>query len=293
MYFITSFKRFTLKNHQSFIRSPKLSPLSSIFLQFHFHFNSFHSGNDDGNDDRNDDNDKAFQLLKSILNSNNSNDNDNNDKSFFNNIERINSNTNPVLDDYKIKPELKSNISTTEENNASNIDIPDVQLTKEEDPMNLLDITDDIDVSSSEINNEMTDPIIIQLTNMIMRDGKKARAQRYVADCCLEIRKQTNNNPYRIIKASIEKTSPLVRLIGYKQGSKNIQIPIPLNERQKRHKAIKWILSASDKRPGKKFSERLALEILAVINGQSPALQQRESVHKSALVNRANLPVKW
>ncbi|RHZ56883.1 hypothetical protein Glove_396g100 [Diversispora epigaea] len=80
--------------------------------------------------------------------------------------------------------------------------------------------------------------------------------------CSLKIRKQTNNNPYRIIKASIEKTSPLIRLIGYKQNSKNIQIPIPLNELQKRHKAIKWKLSASDKRSGKKFSEKLA-----VING--------------------------
>ncbi|CAG8558694.1 11661_t:CDS:2 [Diversispora eburnea] len=208
-------------------------------------------------------------------------------------IERINNNTNPVLvDRYEIKPESKSKESN-DATTALNIDTPDVQSTTEKDSINLLDITDDIDVTSSEINNEMNDPIMIQLTNMIMRDGKKASAQRYVADCCLEIRKQTKNNPYQIIKASIEKTSPLVRLIGYKQNSKNIQIPIPLNERQKRHKAIKWILNASDKRPGKKFSERLALEILAVINGQSPALQQRESVHKAALVNRANLPVKW
>ncbi|CAG8586054.1 18930_t:CDS:2 [Acaulospora morrowiae] len=142
-------------------------------------------------------------------------------------------------------------------------------------------------------NSGMRDPSIILLTDLIMKDGKKARAQRYVSDCCLEIRKQTNNNPYKIIKAAIEKASPLVGHLSFKKGSKAIQIPCPLNERQKHHKAIKWILKASDKRPGKKFSNRLALEILAVINGQSQALQQKDAVHKLALANRENLPIKW
>ncbi|CAG8476869.1 2184_t:CDS:1 [Cetraspora pellucida] len=142
-------------------------------------------------------------------------------------------------------------------------------------------------------DNNREDPILTHLINMIMRDGKKARARRYVADACLEIRKQTNNDPLEIIKVAIDKAAPLVGHVSQKKGSKAIQIPKPLNERQRNHKAIKWILEASDKKPGKKFSIRLANEFLAVINGQSLALQKKEQLHKLALTNRQNLPIKW
>ncbi|CAG8455174.1 25046_t:CDS:1 [Dentiscutata erythropus] len=155
-----------------------------------------------------------------------------------------------------------------------------------------------VDLSSHKVDSSSNDyiredPILTHVINMVMRDGKKARARRYIADACLELRKQTNNDPLEIIKVAIDKTAPLAGLISRKKGSKVIQIPKPLNERQRNHKAIKWILEASDKKPGKKFSIRLANEFLAVINGQSLALQKKEQLHKLALTNRQNLPVKW
>ncbi|RIA86794.1 ribosomal protein S7 domain-containing protein, partial [Glomus cerebriforme] len=137
------------------------------------------------------------------------------------------------------------------------------------------------------------DPIISQLINIIMRHGKKATARRFLADAMVEIRKQTHNDPYLITKTAIDKASPLVSHMSYKKGSKVTLIPKALNERQRRHKGIRWILDASDKRSGKNFSIRLANEILAVIGGNSVALKKKEQLHKLALANRANLPVKW
>ncbi|CAB5362256.1 ribosomal protein S7 [Rhizophagus irregularis] len=137
------------------------------------------------------------------------------------------------------------------------------------------------------------DPVISQAVNIIMRHGKKATARRFLADAMVEIRRQTHNDPYLITKAAIEKASPLVSHMSYKKGSKVTLIPKALNERQRRHKGIRWILDASDKRSGKNFSIRLANEILAVINGDSAALKKKEQLHKLALANRANLPVKW
>lgn len=137
------------------------------------------------------------------------------------------------------------------------------------------------------------DPVISQAVNIIMRHGKKATARRFLADAMVEIRRQTHNDPYLITKAAIEKASPLVSHMSYKKGSKVTLIPKALSERQRRHKGIRWILDASDKRSGKNFSIRLANEILAVINGDSAALKKKEQLHKLALANRANLPVKW
>ncbi len=137
------------------------------------------------------------------------------------------------------------------------------------------------------------DPVISHLTNMIMRDGKKATARRFVSDAMIEIRKQTHNDPYLITKTAIEKASPIVSHMSFRKGSKVTLIPRPLNERQRHHQGIKWILDASDKRSGKVFGIRLANEILAVINGDSTVLQKREQLNKLVMANRANLSVKW
>ncbi|CAG8454443.1 1848_t:CDS:1 [Ambispora gerdemannii] len=138
-----------------------------------------------------------------------------------------------------------------------------------------------------------SDPVITHVINMIMRDGKKERAKKLLLMAFRQIRLQTNNNPVQIIKDAIEIAAPRVRVFNKKKGSKVTPVPTPLNERQRHHRAIKWILEASDNRPEKDFGVRFGMEILAVINGVSKVLERKAQVHKMAVANRANLPIKW
>lgn len=127
-----------------------------------------------------------------------------------------------------------------------------------------------------------------------MKDGKKARAQRFVADALLEIRSRTQSDPYHVILDALELASPILKLTAIKKGSKVLQVPTPMTERQRRRKAIVWILEASDKRKGEKlFKDRLASEFLAVVNGNSGALVKKNQLHKMALANRANASLKY
>ena len=81
-----------------------------------------------------------------------------------------------------------------------------------------------------------------------------------------------------------------------KRGGKSIAVPLALGERQRVHQSISWILDASDKRKNpnaggsKRFGERVALEVEAVLNGTSEALKRKEQLHSVATVNRANIP---
>ncbi|KAF9991553.1 hypothetical protein BGZ80_005530 [Entomortierella chlamydospora] len=137
-------------------------------------------------------------------------------------------------------------------------------------------------------------PILKQLVNTIMKDGKKARAQRFVADALLEIRSRTQTDPYQVVLDAIELASPILKLTPIKKGSKVLQVPNPMTERQRRRKAIVWILEASDKRKGENyFKDRLASEFLAVVNGNSGALAKKNQQHKMALANRANASLKY
>ncbi|KAF9152210.1 hypothetical protein BG015_005630 [Linnemannia schmuckeri] len=149
-------------------------------------------------------------------------------------------------------------------------------------------------VSPEQARSLIQNPILSQLVNTIMKDGKKARAQRFVADALLEIRSRTQSDPYHVILDALELASPILKLTAIKKGSKVLQVPTPMTERQRRRKAIVWILEASDKRKGEKlFKDRLASEFLAVVNGNSGALVKKNQLHKMALANRANASLKY
>ena len=73
-----------------------------------------------------------------------------------------------------------------------------------------------------------------------------------------------------------------------------LQIPVPLNVRQRRRKAVMWILDVVSKKPstgsGKKmFAHRVADEVIAIIEGRSGVWERRTAVHKLAVAARANL----
>lgn len=60
--------------------------------------------------------------------------------------------------------------------------------------------------------------------------------------------------------------------------------PQPLTKEQRVRQAWKWIVEASEKREGveKVFGKRLALEVLAVLGGQSEAIKKRDARYVSS-----------
>jgi small subunit ribosomal protein S7 len=151
---------------------------------------------------------------------------------------------------------------------------------------------DEID-QAAEQDFTRQNPIVSQLVNTIMRDGKKARAQRLVSDALADIRVKTNTDPLLVLTEAIESASPMLKLTSAKKGSKVVHVPTALRERQRRRKAIVWILEGASKRPEKTFETRLSGELLSVINGASSALTKKNSLHKMALANRANAQVSY
>ncbi|KAF9956944.1 hypothetical protein BGZ70_009697 [Mortierella alpina] len=151
-----------------------------------------------------------------------------------------------------------------------------------------------VPVSPEQARSLSENPILSQLVNTIMKSGMKARSQRFVADAMLEIRSRTQSDPYQVVLDAIELASPILKLSAVKKGSKVLQVPTPMTERQRRRKAIVWIVEASDKRKGERqFKDRLATEFLAVVNGNSGALVKKNQLHKAALANRANANLKY
>ncbi|PFH53540.1 hypothetical protein AMATHDRAFT_1194 [Amanita thiersii Skay4041] len=133
------------------------------------------------------------------------------------------------------------------------------------------------------------DPLLHYLTSCIMRRGRRARASRTTSKVLLYLHTLTRAPPLPIFRKAIEMASPAVRVVNNKTGAKVIPTPLPLSEKQRTRYAVEWILAASDSKPGITLEERLARELIAVVKGKSSALDKKEAVHRTAMVNRGNI----
>jgi small subunit ribosomal protein S7 len=116
--------------------------------------------------------------------------------------------------------------------------------------------------------------------------GKYAKAAKLTSQMLLFIQSSTRSPPMPIVQQAVLDASPAVKCLRQKRGAKVIAIPKALNERQRIGKGIEWILEACRYRPGVTFPERLAQEILGVLQGDSQALRKKAEQHEFATVNR-------
>ncbi|CCU75109.1 30S ribosomal protein S7 [Blumeria hordei DH14] len=161
------------------------------------------------------------------------------------------------------------------------------------------------------------DPIILQVTNLLMKDGKKSVAQRnmsYILNSLRTAPPPTLNpakpllpghppthhlplDPVGYLTLAIDSVAPLLRIRserGAAGGGAALQIPVPLGKRQRRRQAVMWILDSVNKRSSRgsgrgMFAQRFADEIISIVEGRSSAWDKRLLLHKTATTARNNI----
>ncbi|KAH3919188.1 hypothetical protein HBI56_100970 [Parastagonospora nodorum] len=161
------------------------------------------------------------------------------------------------------------------------------------------------------------DPVVEQVTNLLMRHGEKSVAQSNMARILQHLRTSpipTINpakpllpgapppshlplNPILYLTLAIDSVAPLMRIRsqrGAAGGGVALQIPVPMHLRQRRRTAIEWIMSNASKRrnvgSGKgSFAQRIAQELIAVVEGRSTVWDRRNALHKLGVAARANI----
>lgn len=104
-------------------------------------------------------------------------------------------------------------------------------------------------------------------------------------------------NPVLYLTLAIDSVAPLLKIRqikGAAGGGAALPIPTPLGLRQRRRTAVQWILDAVNKKKSRgsgrgQFAQRVAEEIIAVVEGKSAAWDRRGIIHKTATGARANL----
>jgi small subunit ribosomal protein S7 len=130
------------------------------------------------------------------------------------------------------------------------------------------------------------DPLLHYFTSHIMHHGERNKAARITTNMLAQIHRLTEAPPLPILRHAIFLASPSVRIKSHKKSAKSLMVPMPLTDRQRTFFAIKWLLQASKSRSDRKLEDRLAKEVIRIIEGESDVLKKKMEVHKLAVANR-------
>jgi small subunit ribosomal protein S7 len=137
-------------------------------------------------------------------------------------------------------------------------------------------------------------PVVTQLINKVLLDGKRSTAERIVYGA-LEIvaDKAATEDPVSVLKRAVENVKPQLEVRSRRVGGATYQVPVEVKPRRANTLAIRWLVGYSRQRREKTMAERLANEILDASNGIGASAKRREDLHKMAESNKAFAHYRW
>ena len=137
--------------------------------------------------------------------------------------------------------------------------------------------------------------LVTRFINRIMRDGKKALAQRLVYKALDKI-KQKNEDPVKILETAISNIGPRMEVRPRRVGGASYQVPMEVRGDRRQALAIRWILEAAKKRSSreyKTFDQKLAAELWDAAQNMGEAVKKRDNTQRMADANRAFAHFRW
>jgi small subunit ribosomal protein S7 len=130
-------------------------------------------------------------------------------------------------------------------------------------------------------------PLVTQLINKVLLNGKKTLAERTVYKALEVISERTANDPVITLKRAVENVRPLLEVKSRRVGGASYQVPIEVKPQRGTTLAMRWIVNFARGRRENSMAERLVAEIMDAANGQGGSVKRREDMHKMAEANKA------
>jgi len=136
-------------------------------------------------------------------------------------------------------------------------------------------------------------PVVTQLVNKILLDGKRSVAERIVYGALEGCRDKTSTDPVATLKRALDNIRPTLEVRSRRVGGATYQVPVEVRTGRSTTLALRWLVSYSRQRREKTMTERLMNEILDASNGLGAAVKRREDTHKMAESNKAFAHYRW
>ena len=136
-------------------------------------------------------------------------------------------------------------------------------------------------------------PLVTQLVNKILLDGKKSIAETIVYGALEGAKQKTGTDPVVTLKRALDNVKPTLEVRSRRVGGATYQVPIEVRAGRSTTLAMRWLITYSRARREKTMTERLMNELLDASNGLGASVKRREDTHKMAESNKAFAHYRW
>jgi small subunit ribosomal protein S7 len=136
-------------------------------------------------------------------------------------------------------------------------------------------------------------PLVTQLVNKVLKDGKRSLAERIVYAALEGTRDKTGTDPVVTLKRALDNVKPALEVRSRRVGGATYQVPVEVRPTRATTLGLRWLVSYSKARREKTMVERLMNELLDASNGLGAAVKRREDTHKMAESNKAFAHYRW
>ena len=136
-------------------------------------------------------------------------------------------------------------------------------------------------------------PVVGQLINIIMEDGKKTLAQGIVYDAFDIVQEKIKEDSFKIFMAALENARPRLEVRPRRIGGATYQVPMEVPQDRGISIALRWIKDYAQGKKGKAMKMKLAEEILSAYKNEGSVIKKKDETHKMAEANRAFAHFKW
>ena len=136
-------------------------------------------------------------------------------------------------------------------------------------------------------------PLVTQLVNKVLMDGKRSVAERIVYGALEGCREKSGNDPVVTLKRALDNVKPAIEVKSRRVGGATYQVPVEVRTPRQTTLALRWLIQYSRGRREKTMTERLMNELLDASNGLGASVKRREDTHKMAESNKAFAHYRW
>ena len=135
--------------------------------------------------------------------------------------------------------------------------------------------------------------LVTKFINVIMRDGKRAVAEKILYEALDSIRERTDDDPMKVFKRAVENVKPAVEVKSRRVGGSTYQVPVEVKFNRKLALAMRGLKMTAKARGEKTMAQRLANELMDAADGRGGAVKKKEDTHRMADANKAFAHYRW
>jgi small subunit ribosomal protein S7 len=151
----------------------------------------------------------------------------------------------------------------------------------------------DIVPRPSEADSVYGSPLVTQLINKVMLDGKKSTAETIVYRALERVGERTGRPPAEVLEQAVKSVTPVLEVRSRRVGGANYQVPVEVPARRARTLAIRWLVTFARQRREREMIDKLVGEILDATNQQGGAFKKKDDIYRMAQANKAFAHYRW